>query len=129
VATQPLTVQLDPRLTVSPADLRKQVEFELQIAAALRQSYDAVQQAKEFAKGAGVNETAKNKALALAGIVPEGAPPAAGITLTSVNSSLAALMAVVDTADHAPTQQALETFAQARKELDKLLQEWKQSAK
>jgi photosystem II stability/assembly factor-like uncharacterized protein len=103
--SQRLMVTLDPRLKVTTADLQKQFELEMQIAAAMRQAYAAMQQRGQV--------PSPNQ---------EQAPPQ-GDTLARTLSNLATLLEVVDTADAAPTQQAQEAWQEQRAKLNRLLQQ------
>jgi hypothetical protein len=106
--TQPLTVKLDPRLKVSAANLQKQFDLEMQITAAMQQAYAAMKERGQIpAQQAG-----------------ESTPPQ-GDTLARTLSNLATLLEVVDTADAAPTQQALEAWQELRAKLDQQLQQQK----
>jgi hypothetical protein len=98
--SQPLLVKLDPRLKVSTADLQKQFELEMEISAALRQAYAALQQRGQLPPADSSQTT----------------PPLAN-TLAATINSLATLLEVVDTADAAPTQQAQEEWRALREKL------------
>jgi len=49
---------------------------------------------------------------------------AAGRSLVRLNSGLSQLLGTVDSADAAPTQQAIRAFSQVRSALDEQLNEW-----
>ena len=46
--TQPLEIRMDPRVKTSPGDLRRQLELDRKIAAALHQDYEALQQVRSL---------------------------------------------------------------------------------
>jgi hypothetical protein len=79
---RPLTVALDPRVTISAAALRNQYDLARRIAALMDRSYEDVQKAK----GAGRHDVAG--------------------TLEDINGALNALLSTVDDADAPPTAQA-----------------------
>jgi photosystem II stability/assembly factor-like uncharacterized protein len=102
--TQPLTVKLDPRLKVSAAELQKQFDLEMQIAAAMQQAYAAMKQRGQIPTENHVQ------------------PPAKPDTLAGTLSRLTTLLEVVDTADAAPTQQAQEAWQELHAKLEQQLQ-------
>ncbi len=129
---EPLNVKMDPRVATSSEDLRRQFDTEMQIAAALRQDYDALQQLRALrsqlkalmsrtpAMPAPIAQQAAalDKNLAELEGVPSGYGPAVTDTLAGLNSSLEKLYEAVDSADAAPTPQAEKT---ARVELQQSL--------
>ncbi|HEX5474812.1 MAG TPA: hypothetical protein VFX12_09140 [Vicinamibacterales bacterium] len=100
--TAPLTVKMDPRVSVSAADLRRQFDLEKQISDAIARTAAGLDAAA--ARGAS-DEAARHQEA----------------ELTRLNAALGALLVVVDTADAAPTQQALDLFARYSRELDAAL--------
>ncbi|HEX9121378.1 MAG TPA: hypothetical protein VF840_12640 [Terriglobales bacterium] len=101
--SQPLMVKLDPRLKVSAADLQKQFELEMEISAAMRQGYAALQERRRNASATPAQE--------------QGDP------LARTLNNLASLLEVVDTADAAPTQQAQEAWQELWAKLEQQLQQ------
>jgi len=102
-STQPLTLKMDPRVKATAADLQKQFDLEMQIVAAMRQAWDALQKRRAANAGA--------------------APPPAGQRdpLAGTLSGLGTLLSVVDSADAAPTDQAQQAFKELRARLDQQL--------
>jgi hypothetical protein len=139
-STQPLVLKMDPRVQVSESDLQAQLDLGLKISAAIQQDFEAYQQIqdlraqlKTLRDRLGEDSDAKeivtaeaeldSKAQALAGVrgtngfIPE--------SLFKTNESLASLAVIVnDTADRAPTAQALAAFEDARNTLGVQLAQW-----
>jgi hypothetical protein len=137
--SQPLTVKMDPRVTTPPEGLRQQFEMATSLSQALRQDYDALQQVKrarallktlleprQALPGALADDVdALEKKLGnLEGVAGEFGARARTDTLAGMNSGLAHLYEVVDSADAAPTSQAIATFAELQQSLSSLLARW-----
>jgi hypothetical protein len=137
VFTQALMIKIDPRVKTPQEGLRQQFELETRIAEAMHQDYaallevrrvrDQLNKVKASAKG---ELGASIKSLDEKTGVLEGQSgstylkDAAGRSLVRLNSGLSQLLGTVDSADAAPTQQAITTFSQVRTALDEQLNEW-----
>ncbi len=99
VFTQPLVVEMDPRVTTGAADLSRLLTLERQIAAAVEESSRALDALD--APGASNSAAAQKKA-----------------ALLRLHNALAELLTAVDTADVAPTRQAAAAFVELKRQLD-----------
>jgi photosystem II stability/assembly factor-like uncharacterized protein len=141
--TQPLTIKMDPRVKVPLLGLRQQFELETQIADAMNRAFDAVEGARvarDFLNSvlrnppSGVDTepvTAMRERVAeLEGT--EGGYGATflstpdGRTLARLGSALSTLLGVVDSADAAPTTQAVTLFREIQQALAPQLASWQQ---
>ncbi|HEX8906756.1 MAG TPA: hypothetical protein VF771_18035, partial [Longimicrobiaceae bacterium] len=136
--TQPLVVRMDPRVrTLTPA-LAQQLATAQRIADGLRRDYEALSQLRGVRtqlgalKGKGSAELQTGVATfdQRAAALEEGAeqPSAAGNTpmaLVKLNGDLATLYALVESADVAPTSQALAAVEQRLQALDASLAAWR----
>ena len=123
--TQPLTLKMDPRVQTSLDDLRKQHEMEMAAVEGMDESYESLEQVKsvrEQIKALSKKVAAKDKlAKELEGLDNrcaelEGAKqhsfygvPTSGKqpeNLSTLNQHFAAILAIADSADAAPTTQA-----------------------
>lgn len=138
--TQPLTIKMDPRVKASPEDLRAQFELEIRITDALQRDFHALTEVR--------NGRGQLKALLSSGSTKvrsqvvdldkkmeeiEGAAGGygaqflstpAGRGLSRLNSGLTNILAIVDSADAAPTTQAVATFGEVKHALDEQLARW-----
>ncbi len=142
--TQPLVIKMDPRITTSLADLRKQFEMESGSVEGMNQSYEALPQVrslraqlKELAAKAGKSKLADaisaldKKAAELEGaaqsafygLPPRGKQPE---NFSTLNQHFAGMLAVADSADAAPTTQAASVFNELRAALASLISRWKE---
>jgi len=142
--SQPLTVNMDPRVEASAAELAKQFALETRIVSAMHEDFQALQQVngvrsqlkniKAQAKGAGAAGPPKEvveaidaldeKAAAITGGDEEfdffsGVSGTGGENLTRLNGELNMLLATVSSADAAPTSQAVIAFSGLSTELRK----------
>jgi photosystem II stability/assembly factor-like uncharacterized protein len=139
--SQPLHLQMDPRVKASARDLQAQFDLEAKIVDALRENYRAVMEVRNVraqlkkAQSDGASdlkasiEDVEKKAAALGG---DGPSPIylespAGRTFSSLDAGLTTLLGIVDSADAAPATQANEMFARLRETLDAQLRLWKDS--
>jgi photosystem II stability/assembly factor-like uncharacterized protein len=143
--TQPLTVKMDPRVKASAVDLKAQFDLEIKIVEAMQRDIDALKQVqklrkklKEVPSSAAANLQTQIAALDKKAEDLEGTPGGygaqylstpAGRGLGRLNSGLATLLGVVDSADAAPTTQAADTFAQVQQALDEQLTKWEELRK
>jgi photosystem II stability/assembly factor-like uncharacterized protein len=142
--TQTLQLRMDPRVKTSAEDLRRQFELDQNIADALHQDYEALQQVRSLraqlkspsligveaknAKFAAIAKTASEveaKAAALEGeeggrylSTPEGR------SLARLNGGFDILVSGLDTADAAPTTQQSAMFDELKKALEEQLSAW-----
>jgi photosystem II stability/assembly factor-like uncharacterized protein len=139
--TQPLTVARDPRVTVSDADLERQFELARQIederlrvaaalaeATALRRQAAAIS-AKSSAGASALSEFAKAlEPVAGPDVRPEAfynLADAAPVSLLRLYVSLGRLQGAVESADAAPTPDAVAGFAERREGVGHGLTAWK----
>lgn len=137
--SQPLTVNMDPRVTTSRADLAKQLALVMGIREAMAKAYEAELQIRGLrsqleelqkrltadAVAQSVREVAEaldRKAAALEGVAQQFSPSSSGLAGTS--ATLLSLAEMVDDSDHAPTAQAYAAFKEVRQELDTALAKW-----
>ena len=140
--SEPLVVKMDPRIKTSLADLRKQFEMQSGSADGMNKSFDALGQVKsvraqlkERAAKAGKGALADAiAALDKQGAELEGAaqssffglPPGAKQpeNFSSLNQHFAGILAVADSADAAPTTQAMAVYKELEEALEKLVTRW-----
>ena len=143
--TQPLVVKMDPRITTSLADLRKQFEMESGSVEGMNHSYEALAQVrsvrtqlKELSAKAEKSKLADSiaaldkKAAELEGatqssfygLPPSGRPPE---NLSTLNQHFSGLLGVADSADAAPTTQAEALYKELRESLAGLLSQWEKT--
>jgi photosystem II stability/assembly factor-like uncharacterized protein len=141
--TQPLVVKMDPRISTSLADLRKQFEMESGSVDGMNQSYEALAQvrsvraqlkkrAAKAGKGALAEKIAVLDKLAAElegsaqssfyGLPPSGKPPE---NFSTLNQHFSGMLGVAGSADAAPTTQATAVFGELRSALDSLQPRWK----
>jgi hypothetical protein len=137
--TQPLTVKMDPRVTTPAGGLAQQFDAQTKIADALRQDYDALQQvrsvraqlksllmpARALPTPAAEGINALEKTLGAL----EGSAGGFGVrtrndSFAALNTNLATVYEMADSADAAPTSQAVATFADLQQALALLLTKW-----
>ena len=132
--TQPLTVQMDPRVHTPLKNLSQQFALSKQIYDALVTSTDTVEEIRAFRaqlqqrgeKSESIAEIDK-KALALqgeAGRFGGRGGPVGPDTFASVNGTLTALLEALQEADVAPTSQMVAAVGDRRAALAKLTQSW-----
>ena len=141
--TQPLVVKMDPRVTTSLADLRKQFEMESGSVQGMNQSYEALMQVssvhaqlKDLSAKVGRGGLADaiaaldKKSAELEGATQSafyGLPPGRKQpeNLSTLNQHFSGILGVADSADAAPTTQAEAVYKELRKSLETLLAQWK----
>jgi hypothetical protein len=140
--TQPLTIRIDPRVKETTADLEAQFHLEIRITEAMHRDFVALMQVRNLrsrlkeqkhTEAQNVKSSAEvldRKAAELEGTVGGyGATfltTPAGRGLARLNGGLANLLAAVDSADAAPTTQAVAMFDQLEQALDEQLERWLQ---
>jgi hypothetical protein len=136
---------MDPRVKASALDLKAQFDLEMKIVAAMQRDVDALKQVQKLRKA--LKEVPSSAASKLQPQIAEldkktedleGTPGGygaqylstpAGRGLGRLNRALATLLAIVDSADAAPTTQATKTFAQVQQALDEQLTKWEELRK
>jgi hypothetical protein len=132
---QPIVVKLDPRLKVTTAQLRHQLELAQKIAGNMGATYQGYNQAahlqSELANRVAQLEKAGNAADALAaaksaeeksrGLTDAAGPPAG---LGPMNRDLTRLLIAVDQSDTPPASALLETFAVMCEDTHAALDRW-----
>jgi hypothetical protein len=136
----PLIVKMDPRVSVSRADLEKQFSIEMSIDRALSESFTAISEisrVREQLKAVNSSTTSRDSGRAIntstealgrkvTEVLGDPSIESSGPTFRGVNSALAQLMVTVSAADSAPTIQAIAAFETSRKALDTLTESWRQ---
>ena len=141
--TQPLTVNMDPRIQTPLDDLRKQFEMEIGAVEGMNESYEALEQVKsvraqikELVPRASDKEKLAKELAALDkqcaelegatrssfyGVPPKGKQPE---NLSTLNQHFAALLAIADSADVAPTTQATAAYKEVDESSNVLRKRW-----
>ncbi len=129
--TAPITVRMDPRVKTSPADLRKQLDLEMQLASAMTQGAQAMSQARS------VREQLENLTKSTKGDLAEsienfdhevaaiqGTADKPG--LTAADEAVNALYKDVEKADVAPTEAQAKASAKTQNELKAAVEGWEE---
>ncbi len=145
--TRPLTVRMDPRIKTSLEDLRKQYEMQLGASQGMDESYEALEQAKSVREqlkqiAPKVEGKPKDKARlteeissldkecaelegatqrAFFGVPPSGKRPE---NFSTLNQHYSAILAVADSADAAPTSQAMAADLELNEQASELHKRW-----
>lgn len=141
--TQPLTVQMDPRIKSSSEDLRKQFEMETSAVEGMDESFESLEQVKSVraqikeltAKVKGKEQLAKALETldqqcaelegaaqrGLVGVPPSGKRPE---NFSTLNQHFAGILAVADSSDSAPTTQATAAYKELEENSDALRKRW-----
>ena len=138
--TQPLTIKMDPRVKASLEDLSAQFDLETKIAEAMHRDFQALAEVrslrkrlKELQSSAKPAIQAKIVELDKKAVQIEGTPGGfgaeflttpAGRGLARLNSGLNSLLGIVDSADAAPTTQAVAMFAEVQRALEEQIGRW-----
>ena len=136
--TQQLTIKMDPRLKTSGESLKAQFEMETKIVEAMQRDFDALTEVQMVRKALKqISSTANlqsqvgelDKKLvevegSAGGYGAQYLSTPQGRGLARLNSALSTLLTIVDSADAAPTTQAVATFAQVERALDEQLARW-----
>jgi hypothetical protein len=120
---QSLEVKQDPRVHAARNELERALDLQLKVSTVLGQNYEAYQQVKQLRSRLGellkrpkedpVAVSAKaldEKVRALEGEATSILQTPKGVSLMAVNDSLTALMALVDGADFAPSEESFASF-------------------
>jgi photosystem II stability/assembly factor-like uncharacterized protein len=136
--TQPLKIQMDPRVKTPVADLEAQFKYSkqlyddaLKLAApmqeltSIRTQIDAIRKQKPNAEVTAALDALSQK-LQVVGGGGEGRGPRGGRedNIASVRTSLLGLMGVMQDADVAPTRQATDAIGDLEKSIPTLLEKW-----
>jgi photosystem II stability/assembly factor-like uncharacterized protein len=138
--TQPLSIKMDPRVKVSAEDLRAQFELETQIVNAMQRDFQALAQLRslrsklqEIQGKDGADLQSKIAELDKKAAELEGTTGGYGTTFLStpagrglarLNAGLNSLLNAVDSADAAPTSQAVTMFNEVQHALEQQLDRW-----
>ena len=134
---RPLEVKMDPRVPYIRNELQSSVDLQLKISAALARNFAAYQQVKELrARLAELKNRPKGDAVAtaagaldakLAELKGEPTPileEPKTVSFSAVNDTLTALMALVDGADSAPSEESFAAYQRTCKALNTTLEVW-----
>jgi len=137
VFRKPLEVKMDPRVTAARNELQSSLELQLKISALLGKNFDGYQQTKQLrARLAELMKRPKEDPIAVAAsaldakvAAPEGeATPILETPKTAsfmaVNDTLTALMALVDGADFAPSEESFAAYRRICKGENEALAAW-----
>ncbi|MBI3404400.1 MAG: glycosyl hydrolase, partial [Acidobacteria bacterium] len=144
--SQPLEVKLDPRVTTSQADLEKQLEHSIKVRDLLGTTHATVmamrdmrEQLTALKKRLAGDESSKGITSAADAIEKKMAPAEAELIEvrakasqdmcnypTKLNSKLAYLTDIVESADHLPTQQVYEYTAEMETKMNAQIAIWKE---
>ncbi len=136
---QPLEVKMDPRVNATRNELQSALELQLRISAVLEKNYEAYQQVKQLRERlAEFKKRPKEDLVAMAaaaldskvaGVEGEATPILEApktLSLMAVNDSLTALMALVDGADFAPSEESFAAFQRVCKGWKEQLGAWQE---
>jgi len=139
VLRQPLEVKMDPRMTVARNELQSSLELQLRISALLERNFDGYQQTKQLRVGlAELMKRPKEDPVAMAASALDGkvavldgeatpileTPKSA--SFMAVNDTLTALMALVDGADFAPSEESFAAYRRICKGSNEALAAWQE---
>jgi photosystem II stability/assembly factor-like uncharacterized protein len=108
---QPLRLEMDPRVRVAAASIERQAAAARRAADLMNRSFDALESVKREEKEAGSADAAPFESGAR--------------SFDRINERAAAVYEAIESADNAPTRQALEELGRVEKEFDSWLAEWK----
>ncbi|MBI3406540.1 MAG: glycosyl hydrolase, partial [Acidobacteria bacterium] len=143
--TAPIEVKLDPRVKTSPADLQKQLDFSQQVWALLGDTHEGAAQMRDLrtqmqalVKRIGQEASGKEVSSAATALIKKMDPLEAELIEvkakasqdmcnypTKLNSKIAYLTDVADSADTPPNKQSLEFYAELRGRADTQLKQWR----
>ena len=139
VLRQPLVVKQDPRVPVVRNELQSALELQLKISAVLGRNYEAYRQVKELrVRLSELMKRPKDDPIAVAAKALDGKAGALegeatpiletpkGMNSMAVNDSLTALMALVDGADFAPSEESFAAFRRVCQGWKEQLGNWEQ---
>src|SRR6266850_1593825 len=139
VFRQPLEIKMDPRMAAARNELQSSLELQLKISALLERNFDGYQQTKDLrARMAELMKRPKEdpiavaasaldaKVAALAGEATPILETPKTASLMAVNDTLTALMALVDGADFAPSEESFAAYRRICKGLNETLAAWQE---
>ena len=139
VFREPLEVKMDPRVVVARNELQSSLELQLKIAALLEKNFDGYQQTKQLrARLAELIKRPKEdpivaaaklldaKAENLEGEATPGLETPKATTFMAVNDTLTALMALVDGADFAPSEESFAAYRRICKGFNQARASWQE---
>jgi hypothetical protein len=139
VIRQALEVKMDPRVVAARNELQSSVALQLKISALLGKNFGGYQQSKELrARLAGLMKHSKEdpiavaasaldaKVAALAGEATPILETPKTASFMAVNDTLTALMALVDGADFAPSEESFAAYRRICKGLNEALAAWQE---
>jgi photosystem II stability/assembly factor-like uncharacterized protein len=136
--TQPLTVEMDPRVEATPADLKKQFDLATEVCDGLDASFQALRQVRSLReklaalRGSVGSDPLGQDLAALDARAAEletagtGSGELSGEGLSHLNGRFGTLLEIVEGADAAPTPQAAVAAADAKQALAARLAQWKE---
>jgi hypothetical protein len=137
---QPLEVKMDPRVSYIRNELESSLDLQLKISAALGRNFAAYQQVKDLrARLSDLKKRPKGDAVATAALsldaklaALEGEPTPLldepkNVSFSAVNDTLTALMALVDGADFAPSEESFAAYQRTCKALNTTLGMWQET--
>jgi len=139
VFRQPLEVKMDPRVAAAGNELQSSLELQLKISALLEKNFDAYQQTKVLrARLADLRKRPKEdpvavaasaldaKAAALQGEATPILETPKNTSFMAVNDTLTALMALVDGADFAPSEESFAAYRRICNAENEVLAGWQE---
>jgi hypothetical protein len=139
VFREPLEVKMDPRVAATRNELRSSLALQLRISALLEKNFDAYQQTKKVRaaltelmkrpKEDPIAVAAKGLDAKIAGLEGEATPileTPKTASFMAVNDSLTALMALVDGADFAPSEESFAAYRRICKGSNEALAGWQE---
>jgi hypothetical protein len=136
---QPLEVKMDPRVGVARNELQNSLELQLKISASLGKNFDGYQQAKELrGRLAELMKRPKEDPAAIAAssldakvaaVAGEATPileTPKTASFNAVNDTLTALMALVDGADFAPSEESFAAYRRICKGSNEAMGAWQE---
>jgi hypothetical protein len=139
VFRQALEVKMDPRVSYVRNELQSSLDLQLKISAALATNFASYQQVKDLrARLADLKKLPKEDAVATAAAsldvklaALEGEPTPLleepkNVSFSAVNDTLIALMALVDGADSAPSEESFAAYQRTCKALNTTLGMWQE---
>jgi photosystem II stability/assembly factor-like uncharacterized protein len=137
VLRQALEVKMDPRVTAARNELQSSLELQLKISALLEKNFDGYQQTKQLRgrlaelmkrpKEDPITVAASTLDAKIAALQGEATPILEApktTTFMAVNDALTALMALVDGADFAPSEESFEACRRICKAENEVLAAW-----
>jgi hypothetical protein len=138
--TQPLTIKMDPRVKASSEQLNAQFELETQITEALLRDSRALAEVRNAraqlkallssgnasvrSQAADLDKTLEEIEGTAGGYGAQFLSTPAGRGLARLNTGLANILAIADSADTAPTTQAIASFGEVNHAVDEQLTRW-----